>query len=88
MGQATNNNVSSYVYANVDGKNFYPERFGAKTMTVEKGTSVYVYGSSGVVVNGVNKGSEYTFEIASDTTITPTWINNGATFGWFAYVTM
>ena len=87
-----NNNINSYVKITENGNQIYQSSRFDTVKSLEKGTVVTVMASLETQVNGVKVAGEfetYTFEIMSDVTITPMWVNEGSSrMGWVAAITM
>lgn len=92
--KATNNgNIDYYVKITENGNQIYQGMSKFDTVkSLEKGTVVTVTASLETQVNGVKVAGSfetYTFEIMSDVTITPSWVNEGSSrMGWVAAITM
>lgn len=92
--KATNNgNIDYYVKITENGNQIYQGMAKFDTVkSLEKGTVVTVTASLETQVNGVKVAGSfetYTFEIMSDVTITPSWVNEGSSrMGWVAAITM
>ena len=87
-----NNNINTYVQITENGNQIYQSARLDTVKSLEKGTVVTVMASLETQVNGVKVAGEfetYTFEIMSDVTITPSWVNEGSSrMGWVAAITM
>lgn len=91
--KATNNgNINFYVKITENGNQINQSDKFDTVKSLEKGTVVTVMASLETQVNGVKVAGSfetYTFEIMSDVTITPMWVNESSSrIGWAAMITM